>query len=58
MPLWPLRKSSNESLAVSMAGIKLGDRLLVVGCGDAKLLAQLARVGVPGQDEHNLSAGE
>jgi ubiquinone/menaquinone biosynthesis C-methylase UbiE len=49
MPLWPLRKSSDESLAVSMAGIKLGDRLLVVGCGDAKLLAQLAsKTGLTG----------
>ena len=49
MPLWPLRKSSLESLAVSMAGIKLGDRLLFVGCTDAILLAQLAvKTGLTG----------
>ncbi len=50
MPLWPLRKSSNESLAVSMAGIKLGDRLLVVGCTDPLLLAQIAaKTGLTGR---------
>jgi ubiquinone/menaquinone biosynthesis C-methylase UbiE len=50
MPLWPLRKSSGESLQVSMAGIKLGDRLLFVGCGDAILLAQLAvKTGLTGR---------
>ena len=45
MPLWPLRKSSNQPLAVSMVGIKLGDRLLCVGCGDPMLLAQIASGG-------------
>src|SRR6185503_9128916 len=50
MALWPLRKSSAESLQVSMAGIKLGDRLLVVGCTDAILLAQLAvKTGLTGR---------
>src|SRR3982751_3188328 len=42
MAWWPLRKSSIESLSVSMAGVKLGDRLLMVGCTDPILLAQLA----------------
>jgi ubiquinone/menaquinone biosynthesis C-methylase UbiE len=50
MTWWPLRKSTGESLAVSMAGIKLGDRLLVVGCGDPALLAQLAaKTGLTGR---------
>jgi ubiquinone/menaquinone biosynthesis C-methylase UbiE len=46
----PLRQSTAESLAVSMAGIKLGDRLLVVGCGDPLLIAQLAsKTGLTGR---------
>jgi ubiquinone/menaquinone biosynthesis C-methylase UbiE len=50
MPWWPLRKSTGESLSISMAGIKLGDRLLVVGCGDPILLAQLAaKTGLTGR---------
>jgi len=50
MAWWPLRKSSGESLAVSMTGLKLGDRLLVVGCGDPLLLAQLAvKTGLTGR---------
>ena len=45
----PLRKSSLEHLSVSMAGVKLGDRLLVVGCGDPMLIAQLAvKTGLTG----------
>ena len=47
--LW-LRKSSGESLAVSMAGIKLGDRLLIVGCADPILIARLAvKTGLTGR---------
>jgi len=50
------RKSSSESLAVSMAGVKLGDRLLVVGCGDPILLAQIAvKTGLTG---HALAVDE
>ena len=46
----PLRESTAESLAVSMAGIKLGDRLLVVGCSDPLLIAQLAsKTGLTGR---------
>ena len=45
-----LRKAASEDLAVSMAGIKLGDRLLVVGCSDALLIAQLAtKTGLTGR---------
>ena len=50
MAWWPLRKSSIESLSVSMAGVKLGDRLLMVGCTDPILLAQLAvKTGLTGR---------
>lgn len=43
-------KSPGESLAVSMAGIKLGDRLLMLGCGDPLLMAQLAvKTGLTGR---------
>lgn len=45
-----LRKSTSESLAVSMAGVKLGDRLLVVGCGDPILIAHLSvKTGLTGR---------
>jgi ubiquinone/menaquinone biosynthesis C-methylase UbiE len=44
------RKASGHALAVSMAGIKLGDRLLVLGCSDAPLIAALAvKVGFTGR---------
>ena len=50
MRWFPLRKSSEELLAVSMAGIKLGDRLLVVGCADPILIARLAvKTGLTGR---------
>jgi ubiquinone/menaquinone biosynthesis C-methylase UbiE len=50
MKWFPLRKSSHEQLAVSMAGIKLGDRLLVVGCSDPILIARLAvKTGLTGR---------
>ena len=37
-----LKKSTGDPLAVTMSGVKLGDRLLVVGCSDARLIAALA----------------
>lgn len=44
------RKSSLEPLAVSMSGIKLGDRLLIVGCDDTALIAALAgKAGLTGR---------
>jgi ubiquinone/menaquinone biosynthesis C-methylase UbiE len=62
MQWFPLRKSTSESLAVSMAGIKLGDRLLVVGCSDPVLIARLAvKTGLTGRahavdaDEHTVT---
>jgi len=53
-----LRKSSSESLAISIAGIKLGDRLLVLGCSDPVLIARLAvKTGLTGR-AHAVDADE
>jgi SAM-dependent methyltransferase len=50
MKLFRIFKTPGEPLAVSMAGIKLGDRLLLIGCGDPMLLAQLAvKTGLTGR---------
>lgn len=47
---WLKRAAPAEPLAVSMAGLKLGDRLLVLGCGDPALIAQLAlKTGLTGR---------
>lgn len=44
------RKSPQEPLTVTMAGVKLGQRLLGVGTRDPKLIAQLAvKVGLTGR---------
>jgi ubiquinone/menaquinone biosynthesis C-methylase UbiE len=40
---WLKKTAPTEPLAVSMAGVRLGDRLLVLGCADAVLVAQLAQ---------------
>jgi ubiquinone/menaquinone biosynthesis C-methylase UbiE len=43
------RKSPSEPLAVTMAGVKLGDRLLSIGARDPKLIAALAaKAGLTG----------
>jgi ubiquinone/menaquinone biosynthesis C-methylase UbiE len=39
---WFRSTQPGDSLAVAMTGVKLGDRLLVVGCADPKVIAQLA----------------
>jgi SAM-dependent methyltransferase len=45
-----LRKSTGDPLAVSMSGIKLGDRLLVVGGTDVPLITALAgKAGLTGR---------
>ncbi len=59
---WLKKTTPAEPLAVSMAGVKLGDRLLVLGCGDPVLLAQLAqKTGLTGRacalDEDAARAG-
>jgi SAM-dependent methyltransferase len=44
------RKTQLDPLAVSMSGVKLGDRLLVVGCSDPALIAALAgKAGLTGR---------
>jgi ubiquinone/menaquinone biosynthesis C-methylase UbiE len=44
------RKSSQEPLAVTMAGVKLGQRVLGVGSRDPQLIAQLAiKAGLTGR---------
>jgi SAM-dependent methyltransferase len=44
------RKSPTEPLAVAMSGVKLADRLLVVGCSDPLLIAALAaKTGLTGR---------
>jgi ubiquinone/menaquinone biosynthesis C-methylase UbiE len=44
------RQASLDPLSVSMAGAKIGDRVLVVGCGDARLIAALAaKAGLSGR---------
>ena len=44
------RPAAIDPLSVSMAGAKLGDRVLVVGCGDPRLIAALAaKAGLTGR---------
>jgi ubiquinone/menaquinone biosynthesis C-methylase UbiE len=44
------RRSSAEPLPVAMSGVKLGDRLIVIGCSDPLLIAGLAsKVGLTGR---------
>jgi ubiquinone/menaquinone biosynthesis C-methylase UbiE len=40
--VWFKSAAPHDPLAVTMTGVKLGDRLLVIGCAQAKLVAQLA----------------
>src|SRR5687768_16829682 len=43
-------RPAGDPLTVSMSGLKLGDRLLMVGCGDAPLMAALtSKVGLTGR---------
>jgi ubiquinone/menaquinone biosynthesis C-methylase UbiE len=45
-----LRSGEKHSLALAMTGVKLGNRLLQVGCSDASLLAALSsKVGMSGR---------
>jgi SAM-dependent methyltransferase len=44
------RSGDKHALAVAMAAVKLGDRLLLVGCSDASLVAALgSKVGLSGR---------
>jgi SAM-dependent methyltransferase len=45
-----LRKSEVVDLPIAMSGVKLGDRLLIIGCSDPSLIARLAlKVGLTGR---------
>jgi SAM-dependent methyltransferase len=45
-----LRKSTTEPLTVAMTGVKLADRVLIVGCSDPALIARLAiKAGLTGR---------
>lgn len=45
-----LKSSSREPLAVTMTGVKLGDRVIVLGLGDPPMIAALAaKAGLTGQ---------
>ncbi len=39
---WFRKAAPTEPLAITMTGVKLGDRLLVIGAGDPRLIAALA----------------
>jgi ubiquinone/menaquinone biosynthesis C-methylase UbiE len=44
------RRSTLDPLSVSMAGAKLGDRVLFIGCSDPQMIAALAtKVGLTGR---------
>jgi ubiquinone/menaquinone biosynthesis C-methylase UbiE len=44
------RRSTLDPLSVSMTGVKLADRVLVIGCGDARFIAALgAKSGLTGR---------
>jgi ubiquinone/menaquinone biosynthesis C-methylase UbiE len=48
--LWLRKREPGDPLAVTMAGVKLGDRVLVLGCSDIELIAGLAvKTGLTGR---------
>jgi ubiquinone/menaquinone biosynthesis C-methylase UbiE len=47
---WFRKTAPTEPLAMTMTGVKLGDRLLVIGAGDPQLIAALAtKAGLTGR---------
>jgi ubiquinone/menaquinone biosynthesis C-methylase UbiE len=56
MALFSFRRLDIDPLAVSMAGVKLGERLLQIGVDDAALAGQLAaKTGLSGAAAHMVS---
>jgi len=50
MRLLRIFRAAGQPLALSMAGVRMGDRLLMVGCADPLLIAQLAvKTGLTGR---------
>jgi ubiquinone/menaquinone biosynthesis C-methylase UbiE len=59
MPLFSFRRLEIDPLAVSMAGVKLGERLLQIGVDDATLAGQLAaKTGLSGTAAHMVSSDD
>jgi ubiquinone/menaquinone biosynthesis C-methylase UbiE len=59
MALFPFRRLDIDPLAVSMAGVKLGERLLQIGIDDAALAGQLAaKTGLSGTAAHMVSSDD
>jgi ubiquinone/menaquinone biosynthesis C-methylase UbiE len=59
MPLFSFRRLDIDPLAVSMAGVKLGERLLQIGVDDAALAGQLAaKTGLSGTAAHMVSSDD
>ena len=57
MALFSFRRLDIDPLAVSMAGVKLGERLLQIGIDDAMLAGQLAaKTGLSGTAAHIVSS--
>jgi ubiquinone/menaquinone biosynthesis C-methylase UbiE len=53
VPLFSFRRLDIDPLAVAMAGVKLGERLLQIGVDDATLAGQLAaKTGLSGSASH------
>ena len=59
MPLFSFRRLDIDPLAVSMAGVKLGERLLQIGFDDGQLAGQLAaKTGLSGTAAHMVSSDD
>ena len=59
MPLLSFRRLTIDPLTVSMAGVKLGERLLQIGVDDPSLAGQLAaKTGLSGTAAHMVSTDD
>lgn len=59
MALFPFRRLDVDPLAVAMAGVKLGERLLQIGLDDATLAAQIAaKTGLSGSAAHMIASND
>ena len=59
MALFPFRRLDIDPLAISMAGVKLGERLLQIGVDDASLTGLLAaKTGLSGTAAHMVATDD
>src|ERR1044071_8610066 len=59
MALFSFRRLDIDPLAVAMAGVKLGERLLQIGLDDATLTGQIAgKTGLSGSAAHMVSSDD